>query len=452
MTEIMEERSADPAAGFPAGVVHFLVKPDGGTERSGTGFGRADQDVRVIWNRRGRVPAEPALKVSTGGETVAIIWRQIAESTSATAGRRRTEEQRIEKVCEWRKLDKAVRTQIRASAATRQRPWNEVEAQRLALAYRDELAGRVREAERDCWEMMRKLTGLSEGTRYEPFWHRTAFSARDCLRFPITDKCRIWFRSFTEYDAVETVMEGTADRRAGRSWAQRHQKIAEIAEEFAMADFAWATHVRLTADVGRGARVDDPVDWLSAWAAGEIGEQYLGPLLARQQPGVPRERHRQQLLLEVWGAVLALRPSKLSVIDFCRLPTAAAAAVRELYRDAEDDVARLQPAALRRLDDLNPCFPYPQADLMEQERLRHLEALIETLPHGQQQVIRLRADGDSYQEIADELGCGLESVKTQLARARKSLRARETRAPGRKPGVMNKEALPSEGAKQGQVR
>lgn len=421
----MERDIPEPA---PASTLHFLLNPDASTEQNRNGFGSTDQRGGPGGRAgRGRRPAEPILDVKAGGKTVARIWRSFPDGTDGRVGctgRQASDERRLEKLCEWRRLANGLRGRARAGENAVSPPASDVEARRAALDMCEALAARTREAEAACCGQIRALTGLAEDTRIEPLWHTTAFTARDCLRCPVTEQTRHWFRLLTELHYVEAAVAKAADPRTECSWAATVHEIRRTGESFAMVDLAWGMHVQLVRDTARGTRVDDSVDWLAAWSASEVGERYLLPLLERHQPGAGREELRRQLLLEMWASVLALRPAKLSVAEFHALPKAAAAAVRKSYPDAEDEVGSLQPASQRRLADLGVRFPDPQESLLDRDESSRGQILLRTLPPHQRRAIELCAEGLTYEEIAAELGCGFESAKTHLARARKALRAR----------------------------
>ncbi|MEM6878195.1 MAG: RNA polymerase sigma factor [Bacteroidota bacterium] len=72
----------------------------------------------------------------------------------------------------------------------------------------------------------------------------------------------------------------------------------------------------------------------------------------------------------------------------------------------------------------------PDAKLQQQELRQHIDKMIQALPEQRRVVIHLREiEERSYQEIADMLGISLDQVRTDLHRARKSLRAALSKNP-----------------------
>ncbi len=66
----------------------------------------------------------------------------------------------------------------------------------------------------------------------------------------------------------------------------------------------------------------------------------------------------------------------------------------------------------------------PEAILLEAEQMEQLQSAIEGLPERHRQVLCLWAQGASYRQIADHLGCSLSAVETLLHRAKRNLRKR----------------------------
>lgn len=64
------------------------------------------------------------------------------------------------------------------------------------------------------------------------------------------------------------------------------------------------------------------------------------------------------------------------------------------------------------------------ADMVREELIRQLYVQIEDLPEEQRKVIRLCINGSSNQEIADQLGVSINTVKTHKSRSFKFLRGR----------------------------
>lgn len=80
----------------------------------------------------------------------------------------------------------------------------------------------------------------------------------------------------------------------------------------------------------------------------------------------------------------------------------------------------------RQLEDattFRPASPSPEDDVLALERTRLLQAAMEELPPGMRQAVELRMLEDlKYREIADRMGIGLGSVRSQLYEARERLR------------------------------
>lgn len=165
------------------------------------------------------------------------------------------------------------------------------------------------------------------------------------------------------------------------------------------------------------------MDWLTAWVAAEVGEKYLLPLMAQLSPEAAPEQRRQELTLEIWGAVLSLNAHRLTVPAFCRLSTTAAATVRELCSSAGGDVDRLAPEARRRLLAANTPAADPLAAVIKAEAAKHIWERFHALPPGQQRCLELFMEGYSREEMAEKMDCKPETVKEHLERARKRLRS-----------------------------
>ncbi len=171
------------------------------------------------------------------------------------------------------------------------------------------------------------------------------------------------------------------------------------------------------------ASAEGCMDWLTAWVAAEVGEQYLLPLMAELSPEAALEQRRQELILEIWGAVLSLHAHRLTVPAFCRLPTTAAAMVRELCSSAGEDVDRLAPEARRCLLAANTPAADPLAAVIKAETTEHIWERICALPPQQRRSMELLLQGFSREEIAEKIDCKPESVKEHVERARKRLRS-----------------------------
>ena len=250
-----------------------------------------------------------------------------------------------------------------------------------------------------------------------------------------------------------------------RSWQETLKTAAPIRRRFMSAGSAWDTHVDLLQKAinagfplemffteaagkpaaGKPAAGDAPesagksrrsrkspeapaapessLDWLAAWAAAEIGEQYLRPPIAKSSPDATSEQMRQELTIGVWGAVLSLHAHRLAVPAFCRLPATAAAAVRELYSSAGGDASRLAPKSKRLLHAASAPAPDPLEAVIEAEETEHIRGRIRALPRRQQCCLELFLQGCSREEMAQKMECGQEAVKEHLRRARKRLRS-----------------------------
>ncbi len=66
----------------------------------------------------------------------------------------------------------------------------------------------------------------------------------------------------------------------------------------------------------------------------------------------------------------------------------------------------------------------PEKVLLAAEEAGQLHWALEQLPKRQQQALWLWAQGASYQQIAQHLGCSLSAVETLLHRAKRNLRKR----------------------------
>ncbi len=84
--------------------------------------------------------------------------------------------------------------------------------------------------------------------------------------------------------------------------------------------------------------------------------------------------------------------------------------------EAEEGAAE-EPAVLVMAED-------PEKVLLAAEEAGQLHWALEQLPKRQQQALWLWAQGASYQQIAQHLGCSLSAVETLLHRAKRNLRKR----------------------------
>lgn len=95
--------------------------------------------------------------------------------------------------------------------------------------------------------------------------------------------------------------------------------------------------------------------------------------------------------------------------------------------------ARIQVSSLSELDlveDLTEeietllVVESPEVILREAEQMEHLRSAVEQLPERHKKVLCLWAQGASYRQIADHLGCSPSAVETLLHRAKRNLRKR----------------------------
>ena len=379
-----------------------------------------------------------------GGPTAAEVFPARTPAGSALSDQRR-----LQRLCEWRTLAWKAKTLAREHRPHGGAAGDGVEAEREVAAHRRWLASQTAQAEADFWG---HLPGFQapQAAPFVPFVDSKWFTAAECLECPLQEASRHWFRWLSQSRAVEQAVARAAGR--GCPWRETLTRISRVQVRFESADFAWKIHLTLhrdhvaphgagenerpragmTSSAGKTSSADRtasageksaaaPTDWLAGWAAAEIGETYLRPLMARTSPEAGPERLRHELLLEIWAVVLSLHPDRLTAPAFCGLPSTVAAAVRGLHTDAGDGIDRLKPETRRFL--LSPAAPDPQAVLLDAERLGFLQGHIRALPPQQRRAVELAAEGMSRREIAQELGCLEETVKTHLERARTRLRA-----------------------------
>ena len=382
---------------------------------------------------------------AAGSRTAAAGTSTGKRSSQKTSfGKTFSDQRRLRQLCEWRTLAWQARKLARGRCAA---PSGGAGAEQEVAAHRRRAAAQTAQAEADFWGHLAGL-GAPPAACFVPFFDSKLFTAGECLACPLQEAARRWFRWLSQSRAVERAVARAGERRWGDTLARIHR----IHARFESADFAWKMHLALYRDhvapqgagegewpsggktlgggekrgAGRTLGVGEtsaaaPTDWLAAWAAAEIGETHLRPLMARASPEAGPERLRQELLLEAWAVVLSLRADRLTAPAFCGLPATVAEAVRALYTDAADGIDRLKPETRRSL--LSPGAPDPQAALLGAERLESLQAHIRALPPQQRRAVELAAEGLSRRGIARELGCREETVKTHLDRARKRLRA-----------------------------
>ncbi len=92
-----------------------------------------------------------------------------------------------------------------------------------------------------------------------------------------------------------------------------------------------------------------------------------------------------------------------------------------------DEVWEVEDSEVKRqVQDLS--LSGPDKDILEDERLKVIEAAINSLPENQRTVILLRRyDEFSYEDIAHTMNCSVEAVKSLLSRARENLKLRMAR-------------------------
>ena len=309
--------------------------------------------------------------------------------------------------------------------------FNEAPAERAVTEYAGRAAAQAREAEAVFWAECSGLR-LPPNADFEPWIDTKVFTAAGCLRHPLEAAGRRWFQAACETRELARVMGRGATRGSG--WAETLTRVNRIQQRFLWADFAWSEYVALSKEPTHKEHVhkeritgDDPAaaatEWLVAWTEASIGGAYLRPLMARSSPEAGPERLRRELLLEVWGIILALKADALPVPAFCGLPAAVARSVRALHTDSSDQFSRLTPETQHRVLSLNASTPDPQATVLGKEQATLLWGRVQSLPPQQRRGLELAAAGVPRREMAAAMGCGEESAKEHLARARRRLRA-----------------------------
>lgn len=157
-----------------------------------------------------------------------------------------------------------------------------------------------------------------------------------------------------------------------------------------------------------------------ALAFDEVYSRYRGPIwrLACRFAGDDALDATQEIFLKVWRALPGFRGE-------ARLST-------WIFQIAHNHLRQRHRRRLRRLDPtaLDNTIAEPVDQRADPERraiarddLNRLRVVIETLPVGQREVLWLR-DGQhlSYQEIAEVLNLPIGTVRSRLARARRSLK------------------------------
>ena len=302
----------------------------------------------------------------------------------------------------------------------------EASAERAVSEYVGRVAAQERAAGAAFWAGCSGVR-VPPGAAFEPWLDIKTFTAADCLRHPIEAAGRRWFQASCEKRELERVL----GRRAGRAtaWAETLKRVRRIQQRFLRASFAWDEYAALTEGHARkGSPIgDDPApaaaEWLVAWVEATVGEAHLRPLLARSSPGAGPEQLHAHLLREIRGGVSSLGADALPVPAFSLLPAAVARGVRELHTDAGDHFERLKPETQRHLLSLTAPPLDPQAVLLGEEWAALLWAHVQSLPPQQRRALELTAAGLSRREASAAMGCGEESVKEHLSRARRRLRA-----------------------------
>lgn len=307
----------------------------------------------------------------------------------------------------------------------------EASAQRAVTEYAGWVAAQAREAEAAFWAECSGVR-VPPNADFEPWIDTKSFTAADCLRYTLEAAGRRWFQAACEKRELARAMGGRGERENG--WTETLARVNRIRQRFLWAKFAWSEYALLSkksrhkeqthkeritgADSAAAA-----TEWLAAWIEATIGGVHLRPLMARSSPGTGPERLRHELLLEVWGGVLALNADTLPVPAFCGLPAAVARGVRALHSDSSDHFGRLTPETQNRVLSLNASIPDPQATLLGKEKVALLWERLYSLPPQQRHALELAAAGVPRREMAAAMGCGEESAKEHLTRARRRLRA-----------------------------
>ena len=339
----------------------------------------------------------------------------------------------------------------------------EAYAERAAKRHIEKAVAEERQAEAAFWELLPGLR-TPPNTAFVPWLHTKMFTAEASLRCPVQAAGRLWFRALWERQQVERAIILGAGQ--AHPWRGRLARIDRLHRRLQWADLAWEKHVALQGDHarqqaqtvrrqgdhqqghttrcregqsyrggqlspqgGREMAAEAAIDGLAAWVAAAVGGAHLRPLMARTSPKAGPEQLRRELLLEIWGVVLALKADALPVPAFCGLPAAAARSVRNLHTDSGDHFERLKPETQHHLLSLNAPMPDPQAILLGKEQAALLWERVRSLSPQQRRALELAAAGVPRREMAAAMGCGEESVKEHLGRARRRLRA-ELQRPG----------------------
>ena len=313
----------------------------------------------------------------------------------------------------------------------------EASAEQAVTEYAGRVAAQERAAEAAFWAECSGVC-VPPDAYFEPWVDTKVFTAADCLRHSLEATSRHWFQASCEKWELEQVMGRRAERAT--AWAETLKRVSRIQQRFLRASFAWDTYVALSKENTHKENTHKEqmtgndsaaaaTEWLVAWIEATVGEAYLHPLMARSSPGAGPEPLRRELLLEIRGGVASLGADALPVPAFSLLPATVARGVRDLHTNGSDHFERLTPETQRRLLSLNAPRLDPLAALLGKEQAALLWERVQSLPPQQRRALDLAAAGVPRREMAAAMGCGEESVKEHLSRARHRLRA-EFQRPG----------------------
>ncbi len=126
-------------------------------------------------------------------------------------------------------------------------------------------------------------------------------------------------------------------------------------------------------------------------------------------------RYRQEARFETWLFQIAA--------NVYRNTLRSRSAIKRAADEVSLDDALATGDAIPGDPPLAPVFEEPLVDALKKERLAVLHAALGSLPRQMRRCVILRLDQDlSYREIADLLQVSIETVKTQLQRARRRLK------------------------------
>jgi RNA polymerase sigma-70 factor (ECF subfamily) len=172
-------------------------------------------------------------------------------------------------------------------------------------------------------------------------------------------------------------------------------------------------------------------------AVDELFEAYAGSAakMARQIAGARQDLEDivQEALLKAFRSIGSFRwdssfPTWLYRIianvccDFARKSAATQCVSLDAMHDAEDDegVARALGASRAVASS---AVALPEEEAIRSEEREAIERAVAALPYLDRAVFVMREIGSlSYKDIADALGCSIESVRSRLARARRQVR------------------------------